>query len=182
MADVITEVTDTKMRLTGMVKWFNNNAGFGFITVCDGEHAGTDIFTHYSSIRVTNSQYKYLVQGEYVDFTLVTSESQAHEYQAIDVCGVKGGAIMCETTRAAYQSSRSPQYENRSSPRYETRSSPRYETRSSPQYENRSSPRFEKRQPVKRAAPAPASAVQAPDSEGFTKVVRKVPKSLRAKA
>ena len=50
-------------RLTGMVKWFNNKSGFGFITVCsDGEFAGKDIFAHYSSIRVTNSQYKYLVK------------------------------------------------------------------------------------------------------------------------
>ena len=59
-------MTDTNaQRLTGMVKWFNNKAGFGFITVCEGlEHAGKDIFAHYTSIRVTNSQYKYLVQGE----------------------------------------------------------------------------------------------------------------------
>ena len=44
-------------RMTGMVKWFNNKSGFGFITVCgDGEFGGKDIFVHYSSIRVTNSQ------------------------------------------------------------------------------------------------------------------------------
>ena len=73
-------------RLTGMVKWFNNKSGFGFITVCsDGEFAGKDIFAHYSSIRVTNSQYKYLVQGEYVDFNLVKSENEKHEFHAIDI-------------------------------------------------------------------------------------------------
>jgi cold shock CspA family protein len=89
-------------RLTGMVKWFNNKAGFGFITVCgDGEFGGKDIFTHYSSIRVGNSQYKYLVQGEYVDFNLVKSENEKHEYQAVDITGVKGGAIMCETRKIA---------------------------------------------------------------------------------
>jgi cold shock CspA family protein len=87
-------------RLTGMVKWFNNKSGFGFITVSGtGEYAGKDIFAHYSSIRVTNSQYKYLVQGEYVDFNLVKSESDTHEYQASDITGVMNGPILCETRR-----------------------------------------------------------------------------------
>lgn len=87
-------------RLTGMVKWFNNKSGFGFITVSGtGEYAGKDIFAHYSSIRVTNSQYKYLVQGEYVDFNLVKSESETHEYQASDITGVMNGPILCETRR-----------------------------------------------------------------------------------
>ena len=93
---------ETVERLTGMVKWFNNKAGFGFITVCgDGDHSGKDIFVHYTSIRVTNSQYKYLVQGEYVDFALVKSDSEKHEYHAVDVSGVLGGSIMCETRRVA---------------------------------------------------------------------------------
>lgn len=90
-------------RLTGTVKWFNNKAGFGFITVCEpGEFDGKDIFVHYSSIRVTNSQYKYLVQGEYVDFTLVKANSDTHEFQAMDISGVKGGPIMCETRRSSF--------------------------------------------------------------------------------
>lgn len=90
-------------RLTGTVKWFNNKAGFGFITVCDqGVYHNMDIFVHYNSIRVSNSQYKYLVQGEYVDFTLIKASSvhnEGHEFQAMDVSGVKGGPIMCETRR-----------------------------------------------------------------------------------
>lgn len=89
-----------EQRLTGMVKWFNNKSGFGFITVSGtGEYASKDIFAHYSSIRVTNSQYKYLVQGEYVDFNLVKSESTTHEYQASDITGVMNGPILCETRR-----------------------------------------------------------------------------------
>lgn len=87
-------------RLTGTVKWFNNKAGFGFITVCgEGGHGGKDIFVHYSSIRVTNSQYKFLIQGEYVDFTLDTSKNDKHEFHAMDVSGIKGGPLMCETRR-----------------------------------------------------------------------------------
>ena len=57
-------------------------------------------FRHYSAIRVTNSQYKYLVQGEYVDFNLVKSDSENHEFNASDVTGVMGGPILCETRRA----------------------------------------------------------------------------------
>jgi hypothetical protein len=86
-------------RLLGQVKWFNNKAGYGFITVNDGQYAGKDIFVHYSTIRVTNSQYKYLVQGEYVEFNLVKSSTGDHEFQATDISGVKNGALMCETRR-----------------------------------------------------------------------------------
>jgi len=90
----------TSERLTGMVKWFNNKSGFGFITVLgESPLSGKDVFVHYSAIRVTNSQYKYLVQGEYVDFNLVKSDSDKHEYNAADITGVKGGAIMCETRK-----------------------------------------------------------------------------------
>jgi len=92
--------SEDEQRLTGMVKWFNNKSGFGFVTVSGtGEYASKDIFAHYSSIRVTNSQYKYLVQGEYVDFHIVKSESDTHEYQASDITGVMNGPILCETRR-----------------------------------------------------------------------------------
>lgn len=84
-------------RVTGQVKWFNNKTGYGFITARDGEQEGKDIFTHYSSIRVTDSQYKYLVQGEYVEFEVITSTTGQHEYQSADVSGIKGGTLMCET-------------------------------------------------------------------------------------
>ena len=86
-------------RLTGQVKWFNNKAGYGFITVCSGEHKDKDIFTHYSGIRVTNSQYKYLIQGEYVEFNLAKSSNENHEFQSLDITGICGGPLMCETRK-----------------------------------------------------------------------------------
>ena len=99
--------TNSLCRLSGMVKWFNNKSGFGFITVCsEGEFNKKDIFVHYSSIRVTNPQYKYLVQGEYVDFTLIQPTDSKHEYQASDITGIMGGSIMCETQRLAQIASR----------------------------------------------------------------------------
>lgn len=88
--------------ITGKVKWFNNKAGYGFITVSDaGDFMNNDIFAHYTSIRVTNSQYKYLVQGEYVQFDIVKSTSGPHEFKAMSVTGIKGGELMCETRSAS---------------------------------------------------------------------------------
>ena len=101
-ANMPVEYTILVERLTGTVKWFNNRAGFGFITVCEpGEYQNKEIFVHWSSIRVSNSQYKYLFQGEYVDFTLVKANNNDHEYQAMNVSGVRGGPIMCETRRTS---------------------------------------------------------------------------------
>lgn len=92
-------------KFTGRVKWFNNKAGYGFITVTDGPKSGSDVFVHHSSIKVDSEQYKYLVQGEYIEFSLSTVASDKHECQATDVSGIKGGKLMCETrneTRVAY--------------------------------------------------------------------------------
>jgi cold shock CspA family protein len=103
-------------RLTGQVKWFNNKTGYGFITVFEGEHTGKDIFTHYSSLRVndTGSQYKYLVQGEYVELALVKPESGSHEFLASDVSGIKGGTIMCEVRYANQSTDRKPRHTKQS--------------------------------------------------------------------
>lgn len=95
-------------RLTGKVKWFNNKAGYGFITIHDGDNTDTDIFVHFTAIRVTNSQYKYLVQGEYVEFERVKSTTGPHEYKAADVTGIKGGELMCETRNLSQQALRAP--------------------------------------------------------------------------
>jgi cold shock protein len=86
-------------RLIGRVKWFNNKAGYGFITVTDGPRSGSDIFIHHTAINVENQQYKYLVQGEYVEFNLIKTTSGTHEWQASNVNGIKGGKLMCETRR-----------------------------------------------------------------------------------
>lgn len=95
-------------RFTGIVKWFNNKTGYGFVTVLMGnEHAGKDIFAHYKSIRSSenedsnNTNYKYLVQGEYVQFDVVRPANEKHEFHAVDITGIEGGVTMCETRRVA---------------------------------------------------------------------------------
>jgi cold shock protein len=91
-------------RVLGRVKWFNNRAGYGFITITDGSRSGTDIFVHHSSVKVDSQQYKYLVQGEYVEFTLLSTPDSDHEFQASDVSGVRGGQLMCETRNEVRES------------------------------------------------------------------------------
>jgi len=90
-------VTPSSERFLGRVKWFNNKAGYGFITITDGSRSGSDIFVHHSAVQVENQQYKYLVQGEYVEFNLANTTSGDHEWQATNVNGIKGGKLMCET-------------------------------------------------------------------------------------
>jgi len=91
----------TSERLFGRVKWFNNKAGYGFITAVDGPSVGTDIFAHHSAVMVGSEQYKYLVQGEYVEFTLSQVASGDHATQAADISGIRRGLLMCETHKQA---------------------------------------------------------------------------------
>ena len=92
--------TETQsQRLTGKVKWFNNKAGYGFITATTGAQAGTDVFVHHSGLAVSSEQYRYLVQGEYVEFQMNSVEGGAHRFQAADVSGIGRGMLMCETRR-----------------------------------------------------------------------------------
>ena len=96
---ITTNENEKRDQITGRVKWFNNKAGFGFVTACEGELKDKDVFVHYSSIRVPDDQYKYLIQGEYVDFEITASDKSDHEFHAVNVSGVKGGNLMCETRR-----------------------------------------------------------------------------------
>ena len=52
-------------RVNGMVKWFNNAKGFGFITRSDDDE---DVFVHFRSIQCDG--YRTLNEGQPVEFTL----------------------------------------------------------------------------------------------------------------
>jgi CspA family cold shock protein len=95
-SDTSTITTD---RQIGNVKWFNNKAGYGFITTGENTNSPKDIFVHYSNISVGNEQYKYLVQGEYVEFVLTPTPEGQHPFQATNVTGIQGGATLCERRR-----------------------------------------------------------------------------------
>lgn len=50
------------MAKTGIVKWFNDQLGYGFIQIDDGE----DLFVHYSAIQGDDT----LTEGERVEFEI----------------------------------------------------------------------------------------------------------------
>ena len=52
-------------KLTGTVKWFNDQKGFGFLTTDEG----TDVFVHYTGI-VSDQKRKSLTDGERVEFSI----------------------------------------------------------------------------------------------------------------
>jgi CspA family cold shock protein len=100
MSSASSSVTSAPVRLTGRVKWFNNKTGFGFISVVGGNDQykdASEVFVHHSAVKVSQEQYRYLVEGEYVEFSVVTTDTGDHKFQAGDVRGVKGGKLFCET-------------------------------------------------------------------------------------
>jgi cold shock protein len=52
---------------SGIVKWFNAEKGYGFITVDDD---GQDVFVHYSAIEMNG--YRSLAEGQRVEFEVGT--------------------------------------------------------------------------------------------------------------
>ena len=52
-------------KMTGLVKWFNADKGFGFITPDDGSK---DVFVHFSAIQ--SDRFKSLDEGQKVSFTI----------------------------------------------------------------------------------------------------------------
>lgn len=50
-------------RLTGTVKWFNAEKGFGFI---NRDNGGADVFVHFRAIK--SEGYKTLTEGQKVSF------------------------------------------------------------------------------------------------------------------
>ena len=51
-------------RIQGVVKWFNQAKGFGFLLVPDGE----DVFVHFSEIQMEG--FRTLWEGQRVEFTI----------------------------------------------------------------------------------------------------------------
>lgn len=52
---------------TGIVKWFNDSKGFGFITPDGG---GEDLFAHFSAIQ--SNGFRTLAEGQRVSFDVTT--------------------------------------------------------------------------------------------------------------
>lgn len=65
---------------TGIVKWFNDAKGFGFITPDGG---GDDLFAHFSAIQTKG--FKSLKEGQKVSFDVTEGPKgkQASNIQAV---------------------------------------------------------------------------------------------------
>ena len=62
--------------MRGIVRWFNNSRGYGFI----GREDGPDVFVHFSA--VIGVGYRTLVEGDVVEFEIGTGPKGP---QAVDV-------------------------------------------------------------------------------------------------
>ncbi|WP_415882524.1 cold-shock protein [Neptuniibacter sp. QD29_5] len=65
--------------ITGTVKWFNDEKGFGFIE----QQSGPDVFAHFSAI--TGEGFKSLQEGQQVEFSVTQGQKgpQAENIRAI---------------------------------------------------------------------------------------------------
>jgi len=126
---VVETVTPKPGAYTGCVKWFQGAVGFGFITVIsDGEKKGSDIFVHHSGIKTLNSNYRSLYKGEYVHFDIgkgaKNDRNIEYPHQAVNVTGILGGPLMCDSQTMNYERSMPPRYPPR--PSYNAREPPHH--------------------------------------------------------
>jgi CspA family cold shock protein len=54
-------------QITGTVKWFNDEKGFGFIE----QEGGKDVFVHHSAINMTSGGRRTLREGQKVTFEII---------------------------------------------------------------------------------------------------------------
>lgn len=60
--------------MTGTVKWFNNQKGYGFIS----DENGNDVFVHYSGLDMEG--YKTLEEGQAVEFDVVDGNKGSRQF------------------------------------------------------------------------------------------------------
>jgi CspA family cold shock protein len=63
---------------TGIVKWFNETKGYGFITPNEG---GDDIFVHHTGIAGTG--FKTLAEGQTVSYEVESGPKGFHATQVV---------------------------------------------------------------------------------------------------
>ena len=73
--------------MTGIVKWFNAEKGYGFITPDDGSE---DVFVHFSAIVAEG--YKKLLEGQKVTFETEPDPRGAKGVRATNVVAIKRGS------------------------------------------------------------------------------------------
>ena len=93
----MTEDNNETMNI-GMVKWFDNRKGYGFIRDLNKD---TDFFVHFSNISVKlEATYKKLYPCEYVSYGL--EEKDGREV-CVNVTGVYGGPLLTDSAEYNYK-------------------------------------------------------------------------------
>ncbi len=68
---------------TGIVKWFNAEKGYGFIT---DDANGADLFVHFSAIVAEG--YKTLADGQKVSFDVEQDPKNTDKFRAVNVVAI----------------------------------------------------------------------------------------------
>ena len=97
MSSSNSETTDSNERFQGVVKWFNHQRGFGFISNIDHNSTHTDVFVHHSKLDTQKPTYKTLYKGEYIEYAVETDENGKE--CASGVTGIRGLVLMCESNQ-----------------------------------------------------------------------------------
>ena len=94
---IMTEDNNETMNI-GMVKWFDNRKGYGFIRDLNKDK---DLFVHFSNISVKHeATYKKLYPCEYVSYGL--EEKDGREV-CVNVTGVYGGPLLTDSAEYNYK-------------------------------------------------------------------------------
>ena len=66
--------------MTGTVKWFNDEKGYGFLSCDEG---GEDVFVHFSAIQVEG--FRTLKEGQMVSFDVEPDPKNSEKLRAANV-------------------------------------------------------------------------------------------------
>ena len=83
-------------RQVGIVKWFSNKLGYGFITYDNKDNESQDVFVHHTSIKPLKTTYRTLTMGEYVEFSLAELKGNDQK-QAINITGPSNGPLLSDS-------------------------------------------------------------------------------------
>lgn len=90
----------------GVVKWFNDQNGYGFIKGIDNDER--DYFVHITDLNPKfNSVKPCLYTGEYVEFQVASNgfgDDGIERKKATSVQGINGGCLLCDHGEISFRS------------------------------------------------------------------------------
>jgi len=99
-----TNMQEESERITGQVKFFNDQTMYGFITRLDN---GSDVFVHIRDLQPKVCPSPTLFTGEYVTFSLASNGTDAdgnERQKAVEVRGINSGSLMCDHGEIIFKS------------------------------------------------------------------------------